>query len=344
MTGRVRDDVGMDAAESDYDFWVAAEGGERIRRRTHPGTVDVMLRLLDLGPGMRVLEVGTGSGYSAALLARIVGPAGRVVSLDLDDAPVQRAGRLHGGVGNGNVEVHTGDGFAGWPQGGPFDRVVAWITPQVLPKAWVRQTVSGGVIVTRVGIAEIALADALLRCRVADGRPHEPRLYPARCGERTAAHGMRDAVPTRYVNAHQSDPHAVVWISARALHDQRPAVAAALAEQLASAEPEPGFLDPGEHSAFTGYVLATSLLPASAGTAHGWGIGTATSRSIAVVLADGRLLAAGAQQARTDLGALFAQWHSQRTPRPSGYDHIAPVVSPSNHGWIIRPRILAQRL
>ncbi|MQA63261.1 MAG: methyltransferase domain-containing protein [Actinophytocola sp.] len=97
----------MRSADIDYDYWVTAAGGGSALRGTDPVTVDAVLWLLGLGRGMRVLEIGTGSGYTAALLARGVGPSGQVVSLDHDDSLVRRAVALHDQVGNGNVEVHT---------------------------------------------------------------------------------------------------------------------------------------------------------------------------------------------------------------------------------------------
>jgi protein-L-isoaspartate O-methyltransferase len=85
-----------------------------------------MLRLLDVQAGHRVLEVGTGSGYSTALLAHLVGPCGRVSSVDIDPDLVARAGRLLGMDGHSNVTVVHADGRLGHRPGAPYDRVVAW--------------------------------------------------------------------------------------------------------------------------------------------------------------------------------------------------------------------------
>lgn len=92
-----------------------------------------MCRLLDVEPGMRVLEVGTGSGYSGALLGRLTGPTGRVTSLDVDASLIQRAGAKHAEHGIDNVTVHLADGFAGWAADTPYHRIIAWATPHLLP-------------------------------------------------------------------------------------------------------------------------------------------------------------------------------------------------------------------
>jgi protein-L-isoaspartate(D-aspartate) O-methyltransferase len=107
-----------------------------------------MLRLLDVQPGHRVLEVGTGSGYSTALLAHLVGPAGQVISLDIDPEMVTRTRRLLALDGRTNVTVLHADGRLGHPPGAPYDRLVAWAqAPQAIPIAWTEQVHPGGIIV-----------------------------------------------------------------------------------------------------------------------------------------------------------------------------------------------------
>ncbi|HZU15602.1 MAG TPA: methyltransferase domain-containing protein, partial [Candidatus Dormibacteraeota bacterium] len=149
-----------------------------IAQTSAPEVIQAMLELLDPCPGQRVLEVGTGSGYSAALLAHLLGPQGRLVSLDVDPDLVERAQWLHRQAGHGQVEVHRADGFGGWPPAAPFEGIVAWATPHLLPRAWVEQTTAGGTIVTPVKIARVAAANAVLRCRPAGGEPGEATLHP----------------------------------------------------------------------------------------------------------------------------------------------------------------------
>jgi protein-L-isoaspartate(D-aspartate) O-methyltransferase len=97
---------------------------------------------------MRVLEVGTGSGYTSALLGQIVGEHGTVTSLDVAHHLVARAARKHAEHGVRNVAVYPADGFGGWEAGALYDRIIGWTTPHVLPHSWVRQVRDRAVIVT----------------------------------------------------------------------------------------------------------------------------------------------------------------------------------------------------
>jgi protein-L-isoaspartate(D-aspartate) O-methyltransferase len=170
--------VAAAVATVDHDAWARHPDGTWIAQTSAPEVIQAMLELLDPCPGQRVLEVGTGSGYSAALLAHLLGPQGRLVSLDVDPDLVERAQWLHRQAGHGQVEVHRADGFGGWPPAAPFEGIVAWATPHLLPRAWVEQTTAGGTIVTPVKIARVAAANAVLRCRPAGGEPGEATLHP----------------------------------------------------------------------------------------------------------------------------------------------------------------------
>ena len=109
-----------------------------------PNVVGHMLELLRLAPGQRVLEVGTGSGYNAALLSELVGPAGAVTSIELEPDLAAAAAEHLEAVGCRNVEVVVGDGYAGAPGHGPFDRVVVTAgCPDVSPQ-WLRQMAPDG--------------------------------------------------------------------------------------------------------------------------------------------------------------------------------------------------------
>lgn len=132
----------------DEDAFVRLDDGSLVSQSTSRTAIAEALGRLDVRPGMRVLEIGTGSGYSTALLAALVGSAGRVVSIDVVPDLVERAKRLLSRHGIDNVVVRCGDGTAGHPAGAQFDRVVAWTTAPLLPRAWVDQTIQGGRIVT----------------------------------------------------------------------------------------------------------------------------------------------------------------------------------------------------
>ncbi|WP_165975291.1 methyltransferase domain-containing protein [Actinomadura rubrisoli] len=110
-----------------------------------PHLVATMLDLLDAGQGDRVLEVGTGTGWTAALLARRVGEA-NLVSVEIDGPVAARASKNLRSAGV-TVQVVTADGTKGWPAQAPYDRVHVTVGVADIPYAWVEQTRPGGVIV-----------------------------------------------------------------------------------------------------------------------------------------------------------------------------------------------------
>ena len=114
-----------------------------------PAVVFAMLGQLDPQPGERILEIGTGTGWTAALLAYQLGDD-HVVSVEVDPAVADTARRNLTRAGRG-VLVVTGDGADGYPPGAPYDRVIATCSVQTVPYAWVAQTRPGGVILTPWG-------------------------------------------------------------------------------------------------------------------------------------------------------------------------------------------------
>ncbi|TDD84317.1 methyltransferase domain-containing protein [Actinomadura rubrisoli] len=108
------------------------------------GIVAEFLQLLEVRPGARVLEVGTGTGWTAALLARM---GAEVTSVEIDPAVAERAAANLKTTGH-TPRLVVGDGAQGWPDGAPYDRVHATCSVNQVPYAWVAQTRPGGVIVT----------------------------------------------------------------------------------------------------------------------------------------------------------------------------------------------------
>jgi protein-L-isoaspartate(D-aspartate) O-methyltransferase len=130
------------------DRYLCTADGRQLPQTSKSELIATMLRLLDVQPDHRVLEVGTGSGYSTALLAHLVGAGGQVISLDIDPEMVTRAGRLLALDGHTNVTVWRADGRRGHPPGAPYDRLVAWAqAPHAIPAAWTEQVHPGGIIV-----------------------------------------------------------------------------------------------------------------------------------------------------------------------------------------------------
>jgi len=113
---------------------------------SQPSVMALMLTALDAEPGHRVLEVGAGTGYNAALLARRVGAA-NVTTVDIDPLVAAAAAASLDAAGFGAVTVVTGDGELGHPAGAPYDGVICTAGVRDVPYEWVRQTRPGGRIV-----------------------------------------------------------------------------------------------------------------------------------------------------------------------------------------------------
>ncbi len=138
-------DDGHPASESGCGFEVTSSA-------SMPAVVAQMLGALEVEPGMRVLEIGTGTGYNAALLAHRLG-AHRIVSVEIDPDVAEHARRALTAAGYGSVTVITGDGADGYPPGVPYDRVIATAAAAEVPYAWVAQTRAGGLVLTPWGSA-----------------------------------------------------------------------------------------------------------------------------------------------------------------------------------------------
>ena len=132
--------------------------------------------LLAPQPGHVVLDVGTGSGYQAAMLAEVVA---RVHSIEILPELAHSARAALADLGYANVEVRVGDGYLGWPEAAPFDGiVVAAAAPQV-PAALVAQLKPGGRLVVPVGPTG-GIQFLMLVTRRADGGADVRRVLPVR--------------------------------------------------------------------------------------------------------------------------------------------------------------------
>ncbi|MGH3935914.1 MAG: methyltransferase domain-containing protein, partial [Pseudonocardiaceae bacterium] len=125
-------------------------GFEVTSSASMPAVVAQMLAALEVEPGMRVLEIGTGTGYNAALLAHRLG-AENVASVEVDPAVAERARRALAAAGFGAVTVVTADGAQGHPPRAPYDRVISTVAVAEVPQAWVAQTRPGGLVLTPWG-------------------------------------------------------------------------------------------------------------------------------------------------------------------------------------------------
>jgi protein-L-isoaspartate(D-aspartate) O-methyltransferase len=116
---------------------------------SQPYIVAIMTQLLDPGPESRVLEIGTGCGYQAAVLAEIAAGVWTIERIPaLAEAAAQRLARL----GYTNIHVRAGDGSLGWPGEAPFDAIIVTAAAGAIPPALIDQLARGGRMVTPVGV------------------------------------------------------------------------------------------------------------------------------------------------------------------------------------------------
>jgi protein-L-isoaspartate(D-aspartate) O-methyltransferase len=115
---------------------------------SQPYIVALMTELIEPGPEDRVLEIGTGSGYQAAVLSLLVDSVYTIeIVEELGWTSEERLDRL----GYGNVRVRVGDGYLGWPEEAPFDKIILTAAPPEVPQALVDQLADGGLMVLPVG-------------------------------------------------------------------------------------------------------------------------------------------------------------------------------------------------
>jgi protein-L-isoaspartate(D-aspartate) O-methyltransferase len=148
-------------------------GGQTI---SQPYIVALSTDLIEPRPGHVVLEVGTGSGYQAAVLAEVVK---QVYSIELLEELGKTAAARLAEMGYRNIEVRIGDGYAGWPEKAPFDAIVVTAAAPHVPAALVAQLKVGGRMVIPVGgTYDIQYLKVLTRR--ADGGYDEQRVLPVR--------------------------------------------------------------------------------------------------------------------------------------------------------------------
>ena len=143
---------------------------------SQPYIVALSTDLLGLDSKSTVLEIGTGSGYQAAVLAEIVS---RVYSIELVASLGEAARKRLEELGYGNIEVRIGDGYKGWPQKAPFDGIVVTAAAPHVPQALVDQLKPGGRMVIPVG-GEAEMQYLKVLVKRADGGVDEKRVLPVR--------------------------------------------------------------------------------------------------------------------------------------------------------------------
>ncbi len=132
---------------------------------SQPFIVALMTDLLQLDPSHTVLEIGTGMGYQSAVLAAL---ARQVYSIEIIEPLAEQARRCLAHAGIDNVEVKVGNGYDGWPERAPFDRIIATAAPDLIPPSLIHQLKPGGRMVLPAGLP--AEQKLILVEKGADGR------------------------------------------------------------------------------------------------------------------------------------------------------------------------------
>src|SRR6516162_3972832 len=141
---------------------------------SQPFIVALMTHLAQVKFDHAVLEVGTGSGYQAAILARLVR---RVCTIEIVPALGEAAAKVLGGLGYDNVSVKVGDGYYGWPECGPFDVVTAAL--RQVPPPLIEQLKVGGLLVMPLGLAS-AIQQLTVVEKIAPGQTKTRSVIPVR--------------------------------------------------------------------------------------------------------------------------------------------------------------------
>ncbi|HEY6411766.1 MAG TPA: methyltransferase domain-containing protein, partial [Ktedonobacteraceae bacterium] len=134
-----------------------------ISSSSQPSIMAIMLEQLELQAGQRVLEIGAGTGYNAALMAHIVGEMGRVVTVDIDDDLVESAREHLAAAGFERVQVVCGEGGLGYADGAPYDRIVLTVGARDITPAWREQLKPEGRLLLPLSIRDMQLSVAFRR-------------------------------------------------------------------------------------------------------------------------------------------------------------------------------------
>jgi protein-L-isoaspartate(D-aspartate) O-methyltransferase len=145
-----------------------------------------MTDLLDIQPNDTVLEIGTGLGYQAAIVAAL---AQKVYSVEVIEELSEQARQRLRRLGYVNIELRIGNGYHGWAEHAPFDKVIVTAAPELIPPALIDQVKPGGKMVIPAGLADAQ--QLILVEKSGDGRVN-----------------MKEILPVRFSQLEGPDPHA----------------------------------------------------------------------------------------------------------------------------------------
>ena len=173
--------------------------GLSISSSSAPNIMAIMLEQLRVGPGLSVLEIGAGTGYNAGLLAHLVGPTGRVVTVDIDDdiTTEARAHLLTAGIDG--VRVVRGDGWLGSGTAERFDRVILSVGAADISPHWFEQLNVGGVLVMPLCVAPRPAGGGRVRPRSGAAAEREPQSVRLHATPRPARRDRRARSRSRLV-------------------------------------------------------------------------------------------------------------------------------------------------
>lgn len=153
------------------DYPLAIEEGQTI---SQPYIVAIMTYAVAPGNSKKVLEIGTGSGYQAAVLAELVH---EVYTIEINDHLARQSKRLLARLGYGNIHCRAGNGYLGWPEAAPFDGIIVTCAPDKIPPALIEQLAVGGRMVIPISYSS-NVQDLLLLEKLANGKLKKTNLIP----------------------------------------------------------------------------------------------------------------------------------------------------------------------
>lgn len=329
-------------AAVDEDTFVRRPDGNLVTQSSSQQIIADLIDRLDVQPGMTVLEIGTGSGYSTALLATLVGSEGVVVSVDVVAELVTRANTLLPANGHTNTTVIRADGAQGAPEHGPFDRIIAWTTAPHLPAAWITQLGLNGVIVSPLTAAPISKSGIGTRIELADdATPYIDQLFPAGFVEMHGQELDQWLVPPYGIDVLRHDrQQRPWWLSAAWMRSPHHYLNGqhVLDALVTDHHTNPGPLESGEPADnFRAWLLATrpdGLTTAALGDPL-WRIGHThpTGAALTDLRTATHTITAGDPDAAEVLNTWAATWRNAGRP---GLADLEPHLDPFHDGWVLR--------
>lgn len=307
--------------------------------RSLPEAIGRELESLDVRPGDRVLEIGTGSGYTGALLATLTGPRGQVTSVDISAELAARARRIHDERGVQGVCCQVGDGLAGWPDTGPYDRIVAWCTPARLRHELVAQLADGGRLVCCLPIAALPFLSVVATITATAEGPVVEAITSGGYVQSRTIPDDQVLLPHRWADAIIDGPEPS-WISVAWRNADTPTVARTLLDQLLAPGHTERYKPAPDWNSWNAFSATLADPALSTADLRGLmrAIGHSTPNSVAMLCVDGTILADTPDSPSL---ALLRGWLDrwEQAGRPAADQltpHLVPADDQDGAGWDLR--------